>query len=1319
MGVSREDGKPNFIVEGRGLSISRRRGVPKCAQYDPLLPGQIQSLATPVAPLRQSRHTKTRTVSSYDLSRLEPSTFEHMVVSLALRELGAGVTMFGPGADGGRDGFFDGEANYPSSAEHWKGRWYIQSKFHAPGLTDDAQSWLRKQIALELSAFGNDPKREWPDNWIVITNVDPSPTPKTGTFDATREMVESIRPQLAPRFHIWGAKKIDVFLSKHKDLAERYGEFLTAGDVMQAMYHALQDDKASAERIVRHLIVGQIVNQAYAKLEQVGKSGDMPGLHRLFTDVPFRAPAYELDGIAAEALAGAGNRNQRPSTDAVSGDAWRTWRRHPVRARTWFVRGGPGQGKSTLGQFVAQVQRAWFVLQQNFGPLTDAQQSIAREVRDAAINHRIWPASGRIPVLIELKDYAQWLGALGKNEPRGVLTYLSQQWRKGVQQDVPVGLILRLLAQHRWFVVFDGLDEVPQDVKDDVAKEVRTFLDQDVHEKDADLLVLCTSRPQGYSGQFDLLDAVTIDLTPLTIEQALHCAEPLLRFQQSDKDAERDVAILEEASGSASVKQLMTTPLQSHIMAVVVRGGQRPPERRWKLFDNFYDVILKREANRPGIDPKLATIFKSHDDLLKTIHNRLGFVLHASAERSTGAVANLSRAEFEQIVRAAAQEMLEGDVEPKVKALIEATTDRLVLVNTPDDGNSVRFDVRQLQEFFAAEFLREDDPGRPVSMQEAFELLGADAHWREVTHFLLSALVEEKQWRDIDALASVLQRFDDGDGEDRLLRRRMARGALAVARLLAEGVLEQDKRVRGQLRAALLPTLGTVDPSVLEVLWAVNQPQSRNWLLDVLIDSMKTLSRPESMGAAVVLLRLMSAGDPRAAQTQQLLSDMPSSGLALLSRLAPVTSCVWFVELILDRFRSARSLGLSIEDLFWVLRSFTVLARPGRSTFTDAVGLRANHREQLLLSWLMRHAESSHSFPERSMDVPDTFRRHPESVADVPSLLGTLDAIIRFASEPSVATLRAAAAVFTDASSDIVELLPNRLLRHIPIDWRAADFREQLLPLVEADDADLLALRKRRKAVERDRSRPKPMLRPALIERLPTLTLQSLAEKPGQPPASYLKSLIRSLLQSPSSLLREPGLWGLLVANAADLEQPLRAAIRAAARAMSPVGDEKRRIRLFSLVVPDDAPLLPHLINSGVMGSVVMDFCGDVNALRAVRDNPAGPEAERLGAALFAASHPDGAGVIETWPFLRTVSLAAHPWCLNPIIVLLDQASPDDSRSVEMAVYLVDVLRDYHEARLALDSVIGNWRERSLAPVTAAGVLDAWVHRAALAARST
>ena len=131
---------------------------------------------------------------------------------------------------------------------------------------------------------------------------------------------------------------------------------------------------------------------------------------------------------------------------------------------------------------------------------------------------------------------------------------------------------------------------------------------------------------------------------------------------------------------SPAVRELMTTPLQSHIMAIVVRDGERPPERKWKLFTNFYQVIRKREANRNLPDKRLAKLLREEEQLLKTVHNRLGFVLHARAESSQGAQTRLDRNnEFRKLVEDAVSQMVETEVDETVEVLMRATTDRLVL----------------------------------------------------------------------------------------------------------------------------------------------------------------------------------------------------------------------------------------------------------------------------------------------------------------------------------------------------------------------------------------------------------------------------------------------------------------------------------------------------------------------------------------------------------------------------------------------------------------------------------------------------------------
>src|SRR5690606_18098940 len=88
-----------------------------------------------------------------------------------------------------------------------------------------------------------------------------------------------------------------------------------------------------------------------------------PGVHRLFVDLPFRCDATGFEGSVLETLArsSAEVHSPPPVGQQVPSDL-APWTRHPVRSSTWFIRGGPGQGKSTVSQFFCQVQRAAVLL---------------------------------------------------------------------------------------------------------------------------------------------------------------------------------------------------------------------------------------------------------------------------------------------------------------------------------------------------------------------------------------------------------------------------------------------------------------------------------------------------------------------------------------------------------------------------------------------------------------------------------------------------------------------------------------------------------------------------------------------------------------------------------------------------------------------------------------------------------------------------------------------------------------------------------------------------------------------------------------------
>ena len=90
-------------------------------------------------------------------------------------------------------------------------------------------------------------------------------------------------------------------------------------------------------------------------------------------------------GMAAADLGKAAAENHRP-VSMREDKLWKQWKLEPARARVWFVKGGPDQGKSTLSQYISQIQRAAFIL--NSG---DIIQNVARETSPKKYKIGRWP----------------------------------------------------------------------------------------------------------------------------------------------------------------------------------------------------------------------------------------------------------------------------------------------------------------------------------------------------------------------------------------------------------------------------------------------------------------------------------------------------------------------------------------------------------------------------------------------------------------------------------------------------------------------------------------------------------------------------------------------------------------------------------------------------------------------------------------------------------------------------------------------------------------------------------------------------------------
>jgi len=1264
-----------------------------------------------------------------------------------MRVLGAGLTGFGPGPDGGRDGYFEGKAPYPSNVDHWEGTWYIQSKFHAAHLSTDPQKWLLNQIQLEINSFKSPTSRRFiPDIWIIATNIEPSGVAETGCFDAAREMVAKFSPALAKKFQIWGGRKILDFLSSFPNIADYYGAFLTPGNILKKLHDELSDNKADLSEIFRYLTVTQMMEQQYTKLEQAGSTVDnRPGIQRLFTDLPFAG--NKIGGFAAANLAKTIAQVHRLPLLGVADPSWESWSNAPSRARAWFVKGGPGQGKSTLTQYIAQIQRAALILGATEIAITPTQASVAEEIRSISRTQGLWPETPRIPVTIELKEFAFWFGQRSPSQSQRTITFLAERLTREIGMPVLAGTLKRAFAHSRWLFIFDGLDEVPGDVKDAVANEVVHFVDDSLISCNSDAMIVCTSRPQGYSGQFTSLGGATIELSSLSPDLALKCATPVLRIDRSESDSRAFIDILREALKSPAIAEIMTTPLQAHIMAVIVRDGGRPPERRWKLFNTFYEIIKKREANRNLPDKNLATLLREGDKLLKALHNRLGFELHARAETSKGATTAIPRDGLKKIVTETVAKLQDKAVRPTVATLMKATTERLVLVNTPESGEYVRFDIRPLQEFFAAEYLYRD--GAAEYFHTRIRTIASDAHWREVMHFLISALVENGRSNDLAIATSILEEIDSGtSSETRIFNRRLAKGARITSRLLVEGVLEEDKQVRSRFLNSMMPIAGQSYPK--ELIGRKLQRHSLAWLKDALIIALREQALTETMGAAACLATILPDRDKRSLDIEKFVQD------------AGLTYVAFFLFAVYDETPFERKkfprwvVRIACRFLLspnWVdfpensLRAAAFIAASDRGVLTEELG--AKNSSKLIDIYCSALRSDGNKRSSRSMPVVD--RRYgfmdthiepmnpdlefeqwsPEIWEELTEGKGVFSAIGQTFKMLKLRTkesqehfLESLGGRFSNS-----KLLPSPIQGFLNSKIKDLDEKESvtsedifehyypgreryIISFGHSEKIDLNGVFMNQQEmlfVILDDNNFKKEIDEFIIDKSKLELIQNEAIRMGADDISYS--------------------WSVLLKHENIFVDSVRKSLLSAAKSSVKRHPYKNIVRTFPVKLPEESALLPHLVGA-MIDALERGETGLPQVKQNTRANLAEWSAEfvvrpgvlkkiwsktdetpqvRLAAFILHALHSQSEPFDNLQPFLSLYDDSCAEWALPGIAyALFDRILENETEALTMFSTCLEKSTNNFFGRAALEPVFKAWREASGSPVTSSKELTAW-----------
>jgi hypothetical protein len=755
-------------------------------------------------------------VEGFDLGRLNPISFERLVRALCFAKMGPAGTVYSSGPDGGRDFTYEGSiAGY--EGKNWNGYLVFQAKFKDPILsqTDDIK-WLKSELDGELKKYTRAGSRlRKPEYYILATNVrlsgaDGLSKKKTGRqrkggMTKAAELFGPWKQKLKLKdFDIWPHDKIVDLLAGHPDIRHAYAQWITSGDVLSKALHHFTATRANFAEVTTRSLKNSLQRDQFVRLKDAGSVGDLHiRTSQVIVDLPLvsEQPKHIFRPMSEEVLFEGPDDDEIPAANAIAElverarekldpetqleDSEEPDRRDRQQSRNRIVLlGGPGQGKSTISLFLTQLFRAAILKRQTTLRRDQSMNKLVAEILKRAEGELIsifFPP--RFPCHVALPRFADVISAARLNDmrPPSLLSHIAAEWGAAGDDDVDRSDLRNWLRDYPWLLVLDGLDEVPPTgERPAVLDAINSFLTE-VNEVNADILVLVTTRPQGYNKDLDEKVWEHWRLADLQPEQAIRYAKAFGEARYPDDSLRREEvhASLVKAAAQPATARLMTSPLQVTILHFIVDTGGGVPTARWTLFNEYFEVLKKREKAKGG---ELQKILERHWGHLGPIHHRAGLVLQTDSEHAGGAGSRFTQARLRSLIHnyLSSEGFVGSDLLQRVDELMQLAINRLVLLSQQVEG-TISFDVRSLQEFMAAAAITSGDQ---PEMDGRLSHVAGHSHWRHVFQIAASRCFADDSFHYRRPIITQITRQMDTTEPDMVSRN----GARLALDLLADGV---------------------------------------------------------------------------------------------------------------------------------------------------------------------------------------------------------------------------------------------------------------------------------------------------------------------------------------------------------------------------------------------------------------------------------------------------------------------------------------------------------------------------------------------------
>jgi hypothetical protein len=712
----------------------------------------------------------------YNLDALGDEEFEHVCQSLVQQIIGPGAKVYGMGKDGAREATFEGKAPYPSKEQQWEGKWIFQAKFHNTSRIGprDARRTIIAEIDDELTKITK--KYRHPcDNFILMTNVALTPAFQKGTRDVLDQKIIPKYNSRIKNIHVWGADEICCFLDAHPGIRRTYAGLLVTGDIVSYLLGVIEQGKERLDEIVKLYCQGCFDHERHAVLDDAGDVEDKPiPLDNVFVDLTVTLPDFpqqpsKLESLPAWLSQVAGDRERKSAMSYLLDDIL-----HGI-----ILIGSPGQGKSTLGQFLAQIHRA---------------RLLGREQEFKKYGADLEKCIPRIPFRITLRDYAQWIiGQKQQSRPDGMSSYIATLMSTDADRNVTAEDVQSILKSNPSVLILDGLDEVAEkELRKRMLDNITSFVNQIRDVLGGNLRVIASTRPYGYSEEFEPSRYLHLTLEHLSPDIATLYAERWVNERQLHQtEGDRIISAFRACQADSTIRVLTGTPLQVTILLVIIRARGTPPKQREELFERYMDIIYQREQR------KQLELLQTSQNLIYGLHKYLAYLLHRRAERDeTGA--RLSLKEFENVVKdyLLRDPMLsERELEDATQRIIKEASERLVLIVGLREG-VIGFELPSVREFFAAAHLVDTARGsRERDLR--FKAICRSPHWRNVALFF-AGRVGRRLPGEAASLIDVCREIDT-ERVDRLLKR----GAALAMQIADERAMREVHNEIGAIQYGL------------------------------------------------------------------------------------------------------------------------------------------------------------------------------------------------------------------------------------------------------------------------------------------------------------------------------------------------------------------------------------------------------------------------------------------------------------------------------------------------------------------------------------